>query len=65
MDELLSLQAFDVQADTLPERASSISLWCDGNNSGASVWCGRHNRPPAEGGAERMLQRSAPPSRDL
>ena len=40
MDELLSLQAFDVQADTLPARASSISLWCDGNNSGASVWCG-------------------------
>ena len=40
MDELLSLQAFDVQAaDALPARASVMSLWC-GRNSGASVWCG-------------------------
>lgn len=40
MDELLSLQAFDVQADTLPERGSSASMWCNGDNSGISLWCG-------------------------
>ena len=39
MDELLSLQAFDVQAaDALPERASAMSFWCS-HNSGASIWC--------------------------
>lgn len=40
MDELLSLQLMPAESDVLPERGSTLSLWCKGKNSSASTWCG-------------------------
>ncbi len=40
MNELLTLQTLEISKECAPERASWISLFCDGENSGASLWCG-------------------------
>lgn len=41
MNALLQLQAMESSTGELDPRASGLSWFCDGNNSSASMWCGR------------------------
>jgi len=40
MNALLNLQALEAKSDAIEPRASGASLWCNGDNSMASLFCG-------------------------